>query len=94
MNAWIIIGSIVVVIISLATSGLLYKIFVNVLMAAGIITLTAYILALAAGAILFFVVPFYCGATGKSLATVYTDLSKGHLSTLAYHSSSSSSSRR
>lgn len=72
--AWIVIAAVIL----MAASGLLYRVFINILMAAGIVTLTAWILLVLVGIFLCYGVPIYAGITGKDLATVYSNLEKGH----------------
>jgi len=59
-----------IVFLSLLFSGLLFRIFWNVLLTAGIVTLTAWILVLLAGFAIFVGVPVFCGFTGKDVASL------------------------
>ena len=77
MNSLIVVLTTVLLILSV-TSGLLYRVFINTLMTAGIVTLTAWIGLLLIGIFLCYGVPIYCGLTGKDLATTYSNLEKGN----------------
>ena len=65
-------------------SGLLFRIFLNVLYTVGIVMLTGWLVLLFLGAVLCFGLPAFCGATGKDLVKVYNHIDKGDFSDF-YH---------
>lgn len=77
MNPVVISGLVIGALIFLTISGLLYRIFINVLMTAAIVTFTGWILLLITGFTLCYGLPIYAGVTGKNLVTVYRNLEQG-----------------
>ena len=65
MLNWIMLGGSLY--LALLFSGVLYRVFLNVLLTAMAVTLTAWIGVLLLGFGLFVALPLYCGATGRDL---------------------------
>jgi len=55
----------------LSMSGVLYRLFLNVLLTAVVVTLTAWISVLLAGLALFVGLPLFCGFTGRDFESVF-----------------------
>lgn len=65
-------------------SGLLYRVFLNVLFTVGIVMMTGWLALLLVGLVLCFGIPIWCGATGHDLVAVYNHIDKGDFSDF-YH---------
>lgn len=52
-------------------TGVLYRIFLNVLLTAAVVTLTAWVSVLVGGFALFVGLPLFCGFTGRDFESVF-----------------------